>query len=263
MRIVACVKHVPDPHSERHFTGDGRVHRDRLDGTLDGPDEHTVEAAVALAETTGGHVTLLSMGPAHAQDALRRGLQMGAGRAVLVADAALEGSDAFATALVLAAAVRRLDRELPVDLVLTGAASTDAGTTLLPVLLAAELGLPHAAPVRSLTVRDGDVVVRRDVDGVSELLEASLPAVVGVGDRANRPRVPRASAIAAARGVPVTTWTLADLGLHPSQVGRPAARTLVRAADPLPPPADRILLHDDGTAARQVAEYLLEKGLVP
>ena len=103
MKIVVCVKHVPDIQSERTIGDDGRVARDGGDGTLNELDENAIEAALVLAETHGGEVVVLTAGPADAVDAVRRGLQMGADEAVHVLDGALAGSDVFGTAAVLAA----------------------------------------------------------------------------------------------------------------------------------------------------------------
>jgi len=100
MRIVVCVKHVPDLQAERGFTADGRVDRSQGGGTLSELDEHAVEAALVLTETLGGEVTVVTVGPADAEDAVRRGLQMGAQHAVHVIDDAIAGSDVFGTALV-------------------------------------------------------------------------------------------------------------------------------------------------------------------
>lgn len=262
MKIVVCVKHVPDVQGERGFAEDGTVDRSQGDGTINELDENAVEAAVQLVEAHGGDVTVLTMGPSDAEDAVRRGLQMGATRAVHVQDAALAGSDAFATAAVLAAALRRIDEEGPSDLVMTGMASLDGLMSVVPSLLAAHLGLPQATLAAEVTV-DGDVVrVRRELDHATEVVEAPLPALVSVTDQANQPRYPNFKAIMAARKTPVTTWSLADLGIDPADVGTAAARTRVLEAEPRPPRENRVLITDEGDAGRRLAEYLVENRLV-
>ena len=131
---MVCAKHVPDIQAERRFTPLGRVDRDGGDGTVNEVDENALEEARKIAEQRGDvEVVVLTMGPAQAIDAVRRGLQMGADRGVHVRDDALAGSDAFATARVLAAAVRRIGE---VDLVLLGMAALDSLTSLLPAALA-------------------------------------------------------------------------------------------------------------------------------
>ncbi|WP_250445351.1 electron transfer flavoprotein subunit beta/FixA family protein [Actinotalea sp. C106] len=265
MKIVVCVKHVPDLQGDRGFTPEGRVDRSQGDGTLNELDENAVEAAVTLAETHGGEVTVLTMGPPDAEDAVRRGLQMGAEHAVHVVDDALAGSDAFATATVLAAAVRRIAADGPVDLVVTGMAALDGLMSVVPTLLAAELDLPQATLAAELTLTGEDtrtVRVRRDLDHVVEVLEADLPALVSVTDQANQPRYPNFKAIMAARKKAVSTWSLADLGVDPAAVGQAAARTTVVEASPRPPREDRVLITDEGDAGLRLAAYLVENRLV-
>lgn len=264
MRIVVCVKHVPDLQAERRFTDDGRVDRSQGDGTLNELDENAIEAAVSLVESHGGDVTVVTMGPADAEDAVRRGLQMGADAAVHVLDDALAGSDAFATALVLAAAVRRVADDGPVDLVVTGMAALDGLMSVVPTLLAAHLGMSQATLAQELTVDPaaGTVRVRRELDHATEVVEATLPALVSVTDQSNQPRYPSFKGIMAARKKPVTRWALADLGVPADQVGDVGARTRVVDATPRPPREDRVLLTDEGDAGLRLAAYLVENRLV-
>lgn len=262
MKIVVCVKHVPDVQADRRFTDDGLVDRSQGDGTLNELDENAVEAALTLAEEHGGEVVALTMGPADAEDAVRRALQMGADHAVHVQDDALAGSDVFATAGVLAAAVRRIGEDGPVDLVVTGMAALDGLMSVVPSLLAAELGIAQATLAAELAVEDGAVRVRRDLDDATEVVRAPLPAVVSVTDQSNQPRYPNFKGIMAARKKPVTAWSLADLGVDPGTVGAAAARTRVLEATPRPPRENRVLVTDDGEAGTRLAAYLVENRLV-
>ncbi|NLF03695.1 MAG: electron transfer flavoprotein subunit beta/FixA family protein [Actinomycetales bacterium] len=262
MRIVVCVKHVPDIQAERAFTPEGRVDRGRGDGTVNEVDENALEAARRLAEAAPDgevEVVALTMGPAPALDAVRRGLQLGADRGVHVTDDALAGSDAFATARVLAAAVRRIG---DVDLVLLGMAALDSLTSLLPAALAEELDLPALTIASELSVEGGTARVRRDLDHVVEVLEADLPALVSVTDGINTPRFPNFQAIMAARGKPVETWSLADVGLAPPAVGDMAARTRVLEVTELVPREQEVHdTDDDGEAGTRLADFLVARGL--
>ena len=265
MDIVVCVKHVPDLQAERRFTDAGRVDRQGTDGTLNELDENAVEAALRVAEAHDGRVTALTMGPDDAEDAVRRALQMGVHRGVRVTDDDLAGSDAFATASVLAAAVRRLAAESPVDLVVTGMAALDGLMSVVPTLLAAELDLPQLTLAADLEVVGADggqaLRVRRDLDHVTEVLEAPLPAVVSVTDQANEARYPAVAGIMAARKARVEVWSLADLGLAPASVGDAGARTRVLEATPRPP-REGVLVTDTGDAGLRLAAFLAENGLL-
>jgi electron transfer flavoprotein beta subunit len=263
VRIVVCVKHVPDIQSERALGADRRVVRDGGDGTLNELDENALEAALAVAEQQGdAEVVVLTVGPEDAVDAVRKGLQMGADEAVHVVDDAIAGSDAIGTARVLAAAVRHVAAGGPVDLVVTGMAGLDGLTSLLPTALAQLLDLPALPLAAELTVDGSTVRVRRNLDHATEVLEASLPALVSVTDQANEPRYPNFKGIMAARKKQVTTLTLADLGLDASAVGAAGARTEVVEAAARPPRENRVLLTDQGDAGLQLAAYLVERKLV-
>lgn len=258
------MKFVPDIQSDRQLGADGRVVRDGGDGTLNELDENAVEAALALAEEHDGEVVVLTLGPDDAVDAVRKGLQMGADEAVHVLDDDVAGSDAIGTATVLAAAVRHLSAQTPVDLVLTGMAGLDGLTSLLPAALAELLDLP-ALPLASSLDVDVDArtatVVRR-LDHATETLTAPLPAVVSVTDGINEPRYPNFKGIMAARKKPVATLTLADLGVDPAIVGAAGARTQVLEAAPRPPREDRVLITDTGDAGTRLATWLVERKLV-
>ncbi|MBO9553889.1 electron transfer flavoprotein subunit beta/FixA family protein [Cellulomonas sp.] len=260
MRIVVCVKHVPDIQSERALGPDRRVVRDGGDGTLNELDENALEAALSIAEARDdAEVVVLTVGPDDAVDAVRKGLQMGADEAVHVVDDAIAGSDVIGTARVLAAAVQHVG---DVDLVVTGMAGLDGLTSLLPTALAQLLDLPALPLAAELTVDGGTVRVRRNLDHATEVLEASLPALVSVTDQANEPRYPNFKGIMAARKKQVTTLTLADLGVDASTVGAAGARTEVVDAAARPPRENRVLLTDEGDAGLRLAAYLVEQKLV-
>ncbi len=256
-----CVKHVPDLMAERRLDDDGRVVRGD-DDTLNELDENAVEAALTLAEEHDAEVIAVTMGPDDAVDAVRRALQMGADRAVHVLDDALAGTDVFGTAQVLAAAVRHVAEDGPVDLVVTGMASLDGLTSMLPAALAARLELPQLTLAAQTTVADGTVTVRRDLDHATEVLRAPLPALVSVTDQANEPRYPAFAGIMAARKKRVDTVDLADLGLDAAELGGAAARTQVLSATERPPRTDRVLITDEGDAGTRLAEHLVQSKLV-
>ena len=262
MRIVVCVKHVPDLQSERVFDVEGRVVRVGGEGTLNELDENALQVAADLVAEQGGEVIAVTVGPADAADAVRRAFQRGADRGVHVVDDAIAGSDVFGTAVCLAAAIRRLGAEARVDLVLTGMAALDGLTSMLPAASAAELGLPQLTLAARLTLADGVATVRRDLDNATETLTAPLPAVISVTDQINEPAFPSSLGIMAARKKTVEAWSLADLSVDPTAVGAAGARTRVVEATPRPPREHRVLIADDGDAGRRLAEYLIENKLV-
>lgn len=263
MRVVVLCKHVPELLSDRGFDDVGRTRRAADDSTLNEVDENAVEAALALAGGEDDEVIAVTLGPAIAVDALRRALAMGATRAVHLTDGAFAGGDVVATARALTAAIRHLEKEGAVDVVLAGLAALDGLGSVVPSLIAAELGWPQLT-VAEEVAREGDAVsVRRELDGVTERWRATGPVVVSVIDTANDPRLPKMKDLLAARGAEVTVLTPADLGLAEEAVGATGSRTRVVHADRRPPrPGPELVTDDDGEGGAALARYLLDHELI-
>ncbi|MFH9691576.1 electron transfer flavoprotein subunit beta/FixA family protein, partial [Streptomyces sp. NPDC017413] len=187
-----------------------------------------------------------------AKDALRKALSMGADKAVHVEDDDLHGSDVMGTSLVLARAVEKAGY----DLVICGMASTDGVMGVLPALLAERLGVPQVTLLSEVAVDGGVVTGRRDGDTASELLEASLPAVVSVTDQSGEARYPSFKGIMAAKKKPVESWDLDDLGLEADEVGLAGAWTAVDSATERPARTAGTIVKDEGEGGRQLAEFL-------
>jgi electron transfer flavoprotein beta subunit len=267
MNIVVCVKYVPDATAERTFdSSDRTVDRTNVPGLLSELDEHAVEAALSLAEAAGAdagiEVGVLTVGPAGASDAVKRALQLGAGKGVHVVDDSVHGSDAVATSLVLAKALTKIGESTPVDLVLCGMASTDGGMSVVPAMVAERLDLPQVTFAAAVEIDDGVVRIRRDGETATETIEASLPAVVSVTDQANEPRYPSLKGIMAAKKRPVETWTLADIGVDAAEVGLSAAWSAVEAYDQRPPRQKGTVVTDEGDGGRALVGYLAEQKFV-
>ena len=259
MKIVVCVKYVPDAQAERTFTPDNTTDRAGVDGLLSELDEYAVEEALKLVEAADGEVVALTMGPEQATDAVRKALQMGASSGVHVLDDAIAGSDAPATSLVIAAAIQKIGG---VDLVLTGMASTDGSMSVVPPMVAERLGLPQVTMVSELSVEGGSVTARRDGDASSETVTAPLPALVSVTDQINEPRYPSFKGIMAAKKKPLETWSLADLGVDPAQVGQAASWTQVESFEARPPRQAGQVVQDEGNGGARLAEFLVSKKFV-
>ncbi|MEU7642792.1 electron transfer flavoprotein subunit beta/FixA family protein [Streptomyces sp. NPDC039016] len=254
LRIVVCVKYVPDATGDRHFAEDLTVDRDDVDGLLSELDEYAVEQALQIKEANDGdaEITVLTVGPEDATDALRKALSMGADKAVHVEDDDLHGTDALGTSLVLAKAVEKTGY----DLVVCGMASTDGTMGVLPALLAERLGVPQVTQLSEVAVADGKVTGRRDGDTASEQLEAALPAVVSVTDQSGEARYPSFKGIMAAKKKPVETLDLDDLDIDADEVGLEGAWTKVEEATERPARTAGTIVKDEGEGAKQLAEFL-------
>lgn len=259
MKIVVCVKHVPDPDSDRRIES-GRIVRGE-DDVLNELDEYAIEEAVTLVEDRGGEVIAVTMGPEDSEDAVLRALQMGADRGLVVSDPALEGADAPATADVLAATVRMLAAEGPVDLVLTGMASLDGMTSMFAPALAATLDWPLLDLAQTVQVEDASapgtwkVTVTRNADGFEDTLSATTPAVVSVTDQINEPRYPSFKTMRAAKQKPLDFVELADLDVTRDFDGD-SGLTMVINAEPVVREGG-VIITDSGDGGVKLAEYLL------
>ncbi|WP_329613393.1 electron transfer flavoprotein subunit beta/FixA family protein [Streptomyces brevispora] len=253
LRIVVCVKYVPDATGDRHFADDLTLDREDVDGLLSELDEYAVEQALQIADgADDAEVTVLTVGPADAKDALRKALSMGADRAVHVEDDDLHGTDAMGTSLVLARAVEKTGY----DLVISGMASTDGAMGVIPALLAERLGVAQVTLLSEVAVEGGVVTGRRDGDTASERVEASLPAVVSVTDQSGEARYPSFKGIMAAKKKPVVSLDLGDLGLDAGEVGLGGAWTVVDSAVQRPARTAGTIVKDEGEGGKRLAEFL-------
>ncbi|HEY0774394.1 MAG TPA: electron transfer flavoprotein subunit beta/FixA family protein [Nocardioidaceae bacterium] len=260
MNIVVCVKYVPDATADRHFEGDNTVDRVGVDGLLSELDEYAVEQALQLKEKNEGtEVTVLTVGPEQAIDAVRKGLQMGADKGVHVQDEAIAGSDALATSLVLAEAIKKLDY----DLVVCGMASTDGTMGVVPAMLAERLGLPQVTFGSVIEMQGKEVRIKRDGDTATEIIGGTAPLVLSVTDQSGEARYPSFKGIMAAKKKPVESWSLSDLGVDASQVGLSAAWSQVEDTAARPPRTQgEIVTDEDGSGATALAEFLASKKFI-
>ena len=255
MNIVVCVKYVPDATADRKFEDDNTVDRVGVDGLLSELDEYAVEQALQFREKREGEeitVTALTVGPEKAVDAVRKSLQMGADSGVHVVDDAIAGSDYLGTSLVLAKAVEKIKADAGADLVICGMASTDASGSVVPAMLAERLGMPQVT-LASVVESQGDQVrIKRDNEGSTEVIGATLPIVLSVTDQSGEARYPSFKGIMAAKKKPLETWSLADLGVDADQVGLSVAWTQVEDTDRPPAAHRRRDRHRRGRLGRRV-----------
>ena len=263
MNIVVCVKYVPDSTADRHFEEDYTVDRVGVDGLLSELDEYAVEQALQLKEKREGEdvtVTALCVGPEKAVDAARKALQMGVDKAVHVLDEAIAGSDYAATSLVLAKAIEKIG--VP-DLVVCGMASTDASGSVIPAMLAERLGLPQVTLASVIESQGDQVRIKRDNEGSTEVIGATMPLVLSVTDQSGEARYPSFKGIMAAKKKPLETLSLADIGVEADQVGLSVAWTQVEDTTARPPrTAGEIVKDEDGSGAAALTEFLASKKFI-
>lgn len=256
MNVVVCVKQTPDSAAKIAVEG-GRVTWDTA-LVLNPWDEYAVEEAIRLKEKHGGKAIALTVGPESAKEALKTCVAMGCDEAILVSDPALEGSDALATARVLAQAVRKVGE---VGLVIFGKQAIDGDTGLVPMAVARTLGW---APLTYTMQIEADpagktVKVTRLLEQGKQLVTASLPAVIGTVKEINEPRYPSFMGIRKAAKAAIPTWGLADIGVEAGQVGAAHAAVAWPAINPPPAREGSVQLFEGSPeeVAAKLAEQLL------
>ncbi|MFF5293540.1 electron transfer flavoprotein subunit beta/FixA family protein [Paractinoplanes globisporus] len=258
MNIVVLVKQVPDSGAERTLGADFAVERVSANNVINEMDEYAIEEALKIKEAGGGEVTILTMGPATAAEAIRKALSMGPDKAVHVQDDALHGSCAVGTSRVLAAALGTLNA----DLIICGAESTDGRVQVMPHMLAERLGIAALTGARKLTVDGSQLTAERQTDEGYEVVTAVTPAVVSVWDTINEPRYPSFKGIMAAKKKPVQTLSLADLGVDASEVGTAGATSQVLEFAARPARSAGQKVTDEGDGGALLVSYLAAEKFV-
>ncbi len=266
MKIAVCVKQVPDSWAEKKLVS-GLLDRAGVDAVLNDLDEYAIEEALRIveplnegSETPAHTITLISMGPDRATEAIRKGLSMGAHDAILISDSALVGSDALATSKVLAETIKSEGY----DLVFCGTESTDARMSVIPAMLAERLGWAQLtfAGLLKVDAAANKVEIDRMTDAGVESMSASFPAVISVIEKINEPRYPSFKGIMASKKKTISSKTLSEIGVAASDVGLATAWSVVDDSAARPPREKGEKVEDTGNGGDKLAEFILEKRIV-
>jgi electron transfer flavoprotein beta subunit len=261
MKMYVCVKQIPDPNTvvSRLDPTTRRLVRSGVSLVLDPGDETTISAAIKVRDAmSGSELTAISMGPSSAQEALRRSLAMGADKAILITDPALAGSDALATARVLAAAIKK---DQP-DLIFCATESTDGYTGMVPGGIAEFLGIPQLTFVREIKIEGNKAIAKRVTQTGYQTIECPLPAVVTIASGSFEAIYPTMKGIMSAKKKPFTQYALGDLGIDAALVGEAGAREQVVALGKVEARAAGQIIKDDGNAAQAIADFLQRSQLL-
>jgi electron transfer flavoprotein beta subunit len=268
MKIAVCIKQVPDSWAQKTMGSDGRLDRASVDAVLNDLDEYAIESALKLVEAnsptgeagegSGHSITVISMGPERATEALRKALSMGVDDAILISDEALAGSDALATSKVLATAITAGG----FDLVICGTESTDARMSVVPAMLAERLSFAQLTFAASISLEGSTVKISRQTEFGVEEMSAQLPAVVSVVEKINEPRYPSFKGIMASKKKPLVIKSLAEVDIAAADVGSSAAWSCVKDSLPRPPRGAGIKVTDNGDGGSQLAAFLAERKLI-
>ena len=249
MKIIACIKQVPDSEAKVKAEG-GKISWGDAPLVINPFDEYAVEGALQQKEATGGTVTALCVGPESARDALKHALAMGADDAVLVSDAALAELDTLGAARVLAAAINKIGGA---DMVVFGRQTLDNGAGLTPAQTARVLGWPMLGLAGSIKVDGGSVTVERVIEEGRQTVNAKLPAVISVVQSIGEPRYPSFMGIRKASKAEIPIWSLSDINT--------AAPTPIVTRTELmnPPTRDTTVEIITGESPEEIADKLADK----
>ena len=214
MKIIVCVKQVPDTSGKVAVKEDGTLDRASMPVITNHDDRSAAEAALRLKDKYGCKVVAVTMGPAAAESMLRDLLAMGVDEAYLVSDRAFGGSDTFATSQIVAAAVHRIGVE-PDDIVLCGRQAIDGDTAQVGPQIAEKLGLPQITYAGAIELGDGAVTVRRMLEDGYMTIRAKTPCLITCIKELNPPRYPSVMGIMECYAKPVTVLTYEDLKDEP------------------------------------------------
>jgi len=225
MDILVCLKQVPDTEAEIKPTPEmSSIDYTGIKFIINVYDEYAVEEALRLKEKVGGKVTIVSLGPDRAVEAIRTALAMGADEAVHLNDPLFFGGDAYTTALVLAQAIKGM----PYDVIFCGKQAIDDDLAQVPSILGELLGIPTVTNIQRFElIGDKKAKVARQVEGGLDIIEVNLPAIFTATKGLNEPRYPSLPGIMKAKKKPLKTLTLKDVGLKEEEVGEKGALTKV------------------------------------
>ncbi len=254
MRVLVCLKRVPAPGARINVTEDGQaVDSANLGFTMSPHEECALEAGLQLVEEHGGAVTALTLGPVEAEEQLRYAASLGVGQQVVLTT---DGSDwdPMRTARAIATAVIEIEGDAGAfDLVLVGNESADSGGFQVGVRVARALGRPMVTGAKGLTIAGESARVQREIDGVQEVYELPLPAVVGVKEGINLPRYPTMKGrLASRKAVPESRETAGD----------PGPQQMIRLVSPPEPESRLVVLGHGPDAAAAVVDVLVERGVL-
>lgn len=257
MKIIVCIKQVPDTAEVRINPETGTLIREGVPSIINPYDMHAIEAGLQIKEKTGGTVMVITMGPPQAETALRDAISMGADNAVLLTDKVFAGSDTWATSYTLSKAIEKLGA----DIIICGKQAIDGDTAQVGPEIAEFLNIPHVSYVRMIEdITQNSIRVQRMMDEGYDIVEASLPVLLTVVRELNIPRLPSLKGKMAAKKAEIKKWGHSDIQAEEKNLGLKGSPTQVKNIFAPEARSDRKILQ--GTSEEQVDALISElKGL--
>ncbi len=260
MDIIVCIKQVPDTTEVKINPETNTLVREGVPSIVNPFDENAVEAALQLKEKHGGTVTVITMGPPQASEALKTCVAMGADNVYLVSDRAFAGSDTWATSYTLSQAIKKLGK---FDLILCGKQAIDGDTAQVGPGIAEWLGLPQVTFVSKIEVNGTVAKIERLLEEANEVVECPLPAVVTVVKQINEPRLPSLKGMMRAKKAEIKTLSAAQIEGDPKFMGLNGSPTsVVRIFTPTPKGNGEILSGEAGEIVDKLIGKIKDRKII-
>ncbi len=258
MEIIVCIKQVPETTEVKINPENNTLIREGVKSIINPFDMYAIEEGIRLKEKFGGKVTVISMGPPQAEEALREAISMGIDEAILISDPAFAGSDTWATSYTLASAIRKKGE---FNLILCGKQASDGDTAQVGPGISSHLDIPQVTYVKKIEEINNSVIrVERMMEEGFEVIETSLPALLTVVKEINEPRLPSLKGMMRAKKAKVTLWTHKELNLKPEKIGLNGSPTqVIKIFNPPPRTGGQILKGDLQETANKLVDLLKEE----
>ncbi len=253
MDIIVCIKQVPDTNDVKIDPVTNTLIREGVASIVNPFDENAIEEAVRLKELHGGKVTVITMGPPQAKEALKTAIGMGADEAILVSDRAFAGADTWATSYALATAIKKIGTY---DMVLFGKQAIDGDTAQVGPGVATFLDIPQITFAVKIEMVENKIRVTRELEESKEILETNTPVAITVIKQINDPRTPSLKGQMKAKKAEIPTWTADDIGADKELLGLKGSPTQVVRIFTPPPRGERQMFEGDSC---EISEKIFNK----
>ena len=261
MKVIVCIKQVPDTKGGVQFNPDGTLNRGAMLTIMNPDDKAGLEAALRLKDQYGAEVTAITMGLPKAEDVLREAMAMGADKGILVTDRVLGGADTWATSTTLAGALRNIDY----DIIITGRQAIDGDTAQVGPQIAEHLGLPVISYAEGIEIDGDSVIVKRQYEDRHHMLKAKMPVLITALSELNDPRYMTPGGIFDALDAEITTWGRKDLvDVNDGDLGLMGSPTkIAKASDKVRKGAgEKVALDSPEESVEYIMDKLLTKHVI-
>lgn len=252
MNIIVCIKQVPDTNEVRIDPVNGTLIREGVPSIINPDDKNALEEALRLKELYKAHITVMTMGPTQAENALREALSMGADEAILISDKAFAGADTLATSRALASAIGKL----PYDIVFAGRQAIDGDTAQVGPEIAEHLSIPQVTYVEAVEINERSLTIRKALEDGYEIVRTNTPVLLTAIKELNEPRYMNVKYIFESFKKEIIHWTAADIDVDKSLLGLSGSPTKVKKSITKEPKGKGAVIN---LPPKEAAQYALSK----